>query len=320
MKRLFLFLSLIAVLLTVASCSRGQKSTKWQDTMTTGCIPIACDQTFEPVIDAQIAVFETIYPAAGVFPIYTNEVEAIKLLIDDSVRLAVTARGLTERERVVFTNKQMVVRELKIAIDAIALIVNKENDQSIIGIPTLKKILTGEITEWKQLNPKSKLGKISVMFDNPNSSTVRYAIDSITGGQELYEGLYAQKNNQEVLEMVSQVPGALGIIGVNWISNDNDSTQLSFTEKINVLAVSQYANPDEHSSFLPFQYQIALGKYPMTRNVYILLSDPKSGLSTGFASFVTSDRGQRIILKSGLVPAVGYIRIREVNVHDRYPN
>lgn len=317
MKRLFL--PLIAVLLIAVSCNRGPKSTRWQDTMTTGSIPIVCDQTFEPVIDAQIAVFESIYPAAGILPIYTDEVETIQLLMKDSVRLAVTSRGLTDNEKIGFTNRNMVVRELKIAVDAIALIVNKENSESIIGIPTLRKILIGEITEWKQLNPKSELGKINVIFDNPNSSTVRFAIDSICGGQELSERLYAQKNNQEVLEMVSQVPGALGIIGVNWISNENDSTQLSFNDKINVLAVSRYENPDEYNSFKPFQYEIVLRKYPMTRNIYVLLSDPKGGLSTGFASFVTSDRGQRIILKSGLVPATGNISIREVNILNENP-
>ena len=307
----------------VTSCQqktpKPTKWHKWQDTMTTGLIQIACDQTFEPVIDAQIAVFEAIYDKAGISPIYTDEVEAIQLLIDDSVRLAVTARGFTENERAILTNKKMIIRELKIAVDAIALIVNKENGESFIGIPTLKKILTGEITEWKQINPKSKLGKISVMFDNTNSSTVRYAIDSICRGQPLSERLYAQNNNQEVFEMAAQVPGSIGIIGVNWISNEDDSTQLSFNDKIKVLAVSKYASPDQYNSFLPFQYQVALNKYPMTRDVYILLTDPKSGLSSGFATFVTSDRGQRIVLKSGLVPAIGHIRIREVNVRDENP-
>ena len=316
MRKSVLFL-LFLVLILAVSCNRVPKSTKWQDTMTTGVIPIACDQCFQPIIQAEIDVFETLYPFAGIVPIYTDEVEAIQLLMQDSVRLAVTSRGLTEGERAAFTNRNRVVRELKIAVDAIALIVNKGNEVSIMGMPILKKILTGEITNWNQLDPKSKLGKIDVIFDNPNSSTVRYAIDSICGGQGLSKDLYAQKNNREVIEKVSEVPGALGIIGVNWISNDKDSTNLSFSENIKVLSVGRYANPDKYNSYEPYQAYIALGDYPMTRNVYILLSDPRSGLSSGFTSFVTSDRGQRIILKSGILPATQPINI--VNVHDRYP-
>ena len=316
MKKSVLFL-LIPFLVLAMSCNKAPKSTKWQDTTTTGVIPIACDQCFQPIIQSEINVFEALYPTSGIVPIYTDEVEAIQLLIKDSVRLAVTSRGLTEGEKVAFTNKKMVVRELKIAVDAIALIVNQKNKESIIGMPVLKKILTGEITDWNQLDPKSKLGKINVIFDNPNSSTVRYAIDSICGGQELSKDLYAQKNNREVIEKVSEVPGSLGIIGVNWISNENDSTNLSFSDKIKVLSVGRYANPDKYNSYEPYQAYIALGNYPMTRNVYILLSDPRSGLSSGFASFVTSDRGQRIILKSGILPATQPINI--VNVNDKFP-
>ena len=322
MKGSVLNLSLILVLLlNICSCSRSDKksSAKWQDTVTTGVIPISCDQCFQPIIQAEIDVFESLYPIAGIVPIYTDEVEAIQLLLEDSVSLAVTARPLTEGEKAIITNKKMVVRDFKIAVDAIALIVNKENSESIIGVPNIKKILTGEITEWKQLNPRSKLGKIEVMFDNPNSSTVRYAIDSICRGEELSKNLYAQKSNKEVIEMVAKVPGALGIIGANWINNDNDSTNLSFNEKIKVLSVGRYANPDRYNSFEPYQAHIALGNYPMTRNVYILLSDPKTGLSTGFTSFVTSDRGQRIILKSGILPAASGASIRIVNVNDKYP-
>lgn len=318
MKKIVLFSLLITIILMGSSCSRAPKSTKWQDTTTAGVIPISCDQCFQPIIQSEIDVFESLYPMAGILPIYTDEVEAISLLMQDSVRLAVTSRGLTDGERVSFTNKNMVVREIVIAVDAIALIVNNANNDTIIGMPVLKKILTGEITEWKQLNPQSKLGKIQVMFDNPNSSTVRYAIDSICGGQELSKDLYAQKNNKEVLEMVSKVPNALGIIGVNWISNENDTTNLSFTDKIKVVSVGKYEAGDEYNSYKPYQAYIALNKYPMTRYVYVLLSDPKSGLSSGFASFIASDRGQRIILKSGILPATQPVNI--VNVNDNFPH
>ncbi len=317
MRKLILTVSIL-MLLVCLSCQKENKSSKWQDTTTTGVIPITCDQCFQPIIQSEINVFEALYPMAGIVPIYTDEVEAVKLLLQDSVRLAVTSRGLTDGERATFTNKNMVVRELKIAVDAIALIVNKNNPDSIIGVPTIRKILTGEITEWKQLNPKSTLGKIELIFDNPNSSTVRYAIDSICKGKELSKNLYAQKNNREVIEIVSKQADALGVIGVNWISNEKDTTNLSFSDKIKVMAVSRYEGVDENNSYKPYQAYIALKNYPMTRDVYVLLSDPRSGLSSGFASFLASDRGQRIILKSGILPATQPVNL--VNVKDEFPH
>ena len=48
--------------------------------------------------------------------------------------------------------------------------------------------------------------------------------------------------------------------------------------------------------------------------MYVLLTDPRSGLASGFATFMASDRGQRIILRSGIVPATQNVRI--VNVRE----
>ena len=310
MRRVFFVLACILLATSFSSCEKeAKKSEKWSDTTTTGVVPITCDECYLPIIRAEIDVFESIYTSANILPIYTNEVEAIDLLLQDSVRLAVVSRELSENEKAAFLAKKMQARSRKIAVDAIALIVNKENQDTIIGVPTLKKILTGEITDWNQIYPKSKLGKIDVMFDNPNSSTVRYAIDSICRGEALSDGLYAQKTNLDVVEMVSKYPNSLGIIGVNWVSNENDTINLSFNQKIKVMAVSPYEEANYYNSFQPFQAHILYGDYPLTRNVFIILSDPKSGLSTGFTSFVMSDRGQRIILKSGLLPATQPMRV-----------
>ena len=304
-------------LLFMASCNRPKPDGKWADTTTAGLVPIACDQCYEPIIQEQIDVFEALYIQASIVPIYTDEANAIDLLLSDSVRLAVTSRQLTEQEKAfLLQSRNMIVRELKVAQDAIALIVHPSNPDSMMAMPTLKKILTGEITEWSQVNPKSKLGKIDVLFDHKNSSTVRFAMDSICGHQPLSSKLYAQGSNQKVLDMVAEQPNTLGIIGVNWVSNENDSTHLSFLSKVKVMWVSPYAVADVSNSYKPYQAYIALKQYPLSRSVYFLLTDPKSGLSTGFASFVASDRGQRIILRSGILPEAP-VNIKSVEVKNQ---
>ena len=236
------------------------------------------------------------------------------LLIKDSVRLAVSTRKLTQPEINTLNEKKLFPKEIKIATDGIALITNKQNTDSMLSLPNLTKILTGKITKWKELDPQSKLGDIQVVFDNANSSTVRYAIDSLCGGAPLYEGLSAQGNNPQVIDYVAKTPNALGVIGVSWIGNKGDSTNLSFSDRINVMRLSREDPAMVANSCKPFQAYLALGRYPLTRDVYILLTDPKSGLASGFTTFISSDRGQRIILKSGIVPATQSIRL--VNVRE----
>jgi putative phosphate ABC transporter phosphate-binding component len=198
------------------------------------------------------------------------------------------------------------------ATDGLALIVNKQNTDSLITVDQFKEILTGKVTDWKQLNPASRLGELQLVFDNPNSSTVHYVLDSICGGMPLSKDLKAQKTNPEVISYVAKNPAALGVIGVNWIGNPADSTRLSFNDVIRIMAVSRADSATVGNSFKPYQAYLALNQYPLTRNVYILLNDPKSGLPSGLTSFLTDFRGQRIILKSGLVPATAAVRIVDV--------
>ena len=219
---------------------------------------------------------------------------------------------MTRQEMAFFNDKKFFPVSVKMATDGLALIVNKQNTDSLITVDQFKEILTGKVTDWKQLNPASRLGELQLVFDNPNSSTVHYVLDSICGGMPLSKDLKAQKTNPEVISYVAKTPAALGVIGVNWIGNPADSTRLSFNDAIRIMAVSRADSATVENSFRPYQAYLALNQYPLTRNVYILLNDPKSGLPSGLTSFLTDFRGQRIILKSGLVPATAAVRIVDV--------
>ena len=309
-RKVLIILSLLGVLL-FSSCRNTPKDRR-TDTISSGVIGISADESFRPIIQQQIDVFENNYPKAGIVPFFVSEVEAINLLLSDSVRLAIATRTLTEQEKEYLKSRKFFAREIKIATDGIAVIVNNQNPDSLISVSDLRKIMTGKVTDWKELNPKSALGELKLVFDNPNSSTVRFAIDSICKGEPLSSNLYAQKDNPAVINFVPQTPGAIGIIGAAWIGNQNDTTRLSFTEDVRVMRVSREEIATPANSYKPYQAYLALRSYPLTRDVYILLTDPRTGLATGFTSFVTSDIGQRIILRSGIVPATQSVRIVQV--------
>ena len=306
------YLQIFVIVILLFACNKKQTD-NFNDTPTTGIVKIGFDQCFEPIMEQEIQVFEGIYSSASVLPIYDNEVDLINLLLKDSIRLAITTRKLTKAEMAYLNNKKFYPKEIKFATDAIALIVNKNNSDSIISVKDLGKILTGEIKNWKDIHSGSNLGNIELVFDNPNSSIVRYAIDSICKGKSLSKGLKAQKNNTEVINYVSKTPNSIGIIGANWIGDKSDTSGLSFNKNIIVMAVSREDIATIENSYKPYQAYIALNNYPLCRNIYAILNDPRSGLASGFASFLTSDRGQKIILKTGIVPATQPVRIVNIN-------
>ena len=305
--KLYLYLAAVAAVSLSVSCkSKGSAPT---DTPTSGTTTISVDESFRPIIDAEIAVFESLYPQAGILAIYSDEVNALNLLLRDSVRAAIATRPLTTEERESFESRKLFPKEVKIATDGIAIIVNCTNKDSLFSLQTLREILTGKVTRWKELNPKSTLGKIQVMFDNPQSSTVRFLIDSLCKEETLSEDLRSQLLNIDVVSYVAEHPNALGIIGVSWVSNRLDTTCMGFLPHVCVAGISREAVATPGNSYQPYQAYIATGDYPLRRDVYILLTDPRVGLASGFTSFLSSDRGQRIILKSGIMPATQPVRV-----------
>ena len=311
MKRQFWLIGIV-LLLALSAC-RSKSKEGQTDTYSSGVIAIAADASFEPIIQEEIDVFESLYPLAGIVPRYTTEVEAINLFLKDSVRLAVATRTLTEEEMNSFHSRKFYPREIKLATDALALIVNRANPDSLLSVRDFRRILTGEAKTWKQVNSNSGLKDIQVVFDNKNSSTVRFAMDSVCGGKPLAtENVSALKTNQQVIDFVAKNPAAIGVIGVNWLGNRSDTTNLSFKEEIRVMAVSAGDVATPENSYKPYQAYLYYGNYPLARPIYAILNDPRNGLPWGFTSFMTSDKGQRIILKSGLVPATQPVRIVHV--------
>ena len=145
---------------------------------------------------------------------------------------------------------------------------------------------------------------------------MRYVLDSLCPDRKLSDCLRAEKTNRRVIDYVAQNPEAMGVVGVSWLQNPEDSTNLSFLKQVKVLGVSRHRPAMSFNSFKPWQAYLALKEYPLIREVYVILTDPRQGLASGFTGFLTSDRGQRIILKAGIVPATQPVRI--VNVKEKW--
>lgn len=310
MRSNVLFLALAAVHL-FAACNQNQRPTR-TDTTTSGYAKVVADECYVPMMKEQSNVFEGLNQDAEINVMYTDEVEAFRLLFQDSVRLILAARDLTQHEKEVLREKKLLPRSTKAATDGIALITNNGNPNKLITVESVKKILDGEIRTWDQLYPGSKLGTIQIIFDNPSSSTVRYMQDSVTRGKIKSPNAYAQNTNTAVIDYVSKTPNALGIVGVNWISNHADTTQYGFTDRVRVMAVSPYDEAREDNSYLPYPAYLILKQYPFCRDVYMIITDVPGYLPSGFMNFVCGERGQRIILKLGLVPANSPMRLIQV--------
>ena len=298
-------------LFAAVGCKQNQNGEP-DDTPTSGKISISVDETFKPIIDTEISTFQSIYKNANVNVSYKSEGNAFRDLMEDSARLIIVTRDLNQQEKKHFEDNKLFPRSTKIAYDAVAFVTNNSNSDTQFTNDQVKKIITGEISTWKQLNPKSSNTTIQIIFDNNNSGTLRFLKD-YTGNRNLSKNSSASNSSEAVINYVSKNKNALGVLGVSWVSDRRDSTLMSFVNKVRVAEISPPDSSEGRGEYYkPYQAYIATKYYPLWRTVYIISREARAGLGTGFVSFVASDKGQRIILKSGIVPASQPVRLVEL--------
>ncbi len=310
-RQVLAVVALTAVLAGTFFACKNQGTTEIRETPTSGNIVIRSDESFKPIIDAQVDTFTAIYKYASITPVYESEKDLIVDFLNDSVKVIVSAWTPTEEQKQLLLASLTVVRTTTVAYDALALVLNRENKDSLLTYENVQDIFTGKITDWKQVNPSSKLGAINIIFDNDKSGNIRYFKEKFGLPGQLPANFFAVKSNPEVVEYVSKSPGDIGIVSVNWISDSDDSLSASLSNKIKVAAVSQ-PYLDKNSFYLPVQGSIYDKTYPFIRDVNMVSRETFSGLGSGFISWVAGEKGQRIILKSGLVPATMPIRLIQV--------
>jgi phosphate transport system substrate-binding protein len=280
----YVLLFLLSILLI--ACNQTNKS-KDVETILKGSASIFVDETLTPIIEDQVAVFENKYEAK-IKIISKSESETVNSLFNEKGAIAILSRTLTTQERKIFEQRKINPKITVFATDAIAFIANKSNKNTDVSLKDVIDFMQGKrVASIKGL-----------VFDNLNSSTVRY-MSSLAGISAISQkGIFSFKTNDQVIKHVSENEGLIGVVGVNWLSQPKPAMQ-KFVNNLNILRVKGLTG---NEYFLPTQNNIAEKKYPLARDLYIINCQGYSGLGMGFASFVGGDIGQRIILKSGLLP------------------
>lgn len=304
-KTIFRLIILQFITVIINSCNGPNERTDI-DSPAKGVINISVDESFKPVIDSQIQVFEALYPNAKVNATYKPEAECLKDLIKDSTRLIIVTRGLSETEEKFYKDSLKFVPAWdKVANDAIAVIVNNKSKDSLLTMSKIRGILDGT-TGDKQI----------AVFDGLSAtSTVRFAIDSILKGKPFdNKKVFATKNSLEVINYVADHDNVIGFVGVSWIGNKEDTTQLSFLKKVKIASL-ECTSCEEKPFVKPYQANIMLRRYPLVRGLYYILKENYDGLGGGFTNFLQYEKGQLIFWRAYLGPAKMNLNIRSATMN-----
>ena len=276
------------------------------DTSSSGTIHISVDESFKPIIEEQIQVFQSAYPKAKIIAHYKPEADCWNDLLNDSTRMVIVTKKITNDEASYYADSLGLYPQSDLlASDAVALVVNRNAPDSVFTKEEVAGMLLGT-------------GKLpyKLVFDGVKAtSTVRYAIDSILKGKLFNTSIItAAQNSSGVVEYIAENPGYIGFVGVSWIGNPEDSKQLELLKKVRIAWLPCDSCDEAGTYTKPWQDDILTKRYPYTREIYYVLKENHTGLGKAFVNFMNSDRGQLIFRRGYLVPARRIFIMRETQL------
>jgi len=299
-----LYALMLAGSLFFAACN--EKSSGPTDTPNSGTVTIAVDETYKPVIEQQLHVFDSSNPDAHVKIEYKSEAECFKDYLAGKVRLILVTRELNQEELKYCEAKNIVPASGELARDAVAIILNRDNPDTALGMAQLRGIMSGQYKE-----------QYNVVFDNSGSSTLRFIRDSIMKGTTLGSNVFAANGNDSVVRYVMANPKGLGVVGLSYVSSDDDPNNTGAF--INTVRVAALYNDSIREYQQPYQAYVAMRSYPLSRNLYFIKNEPHQGLGTGFANFLLRDRGQLIFAHAHMFPLRTSVILRPAHLNTDAP-
>jgi phosphate transport system substrate-binding protein len=296
------FILLLIGFLVSTACDHNNNPFVYQkDAHGRGKAEILVEQSFQPLFQTSIETFMSQYPRARVSAQYLTENDIIEAFYANKSKTIVITRDFNDKEKKYLLSKNVSYRSDKIATDAVVIVMHPSMTDTLLSIAQIRNLLRGDKTKLASNTlPKQ------IVFDQNGSANFNFMINMLQIGQ-LGQNVSALKSNQEVINYVKTHPGTMGIIGLNWISDQEDPTSMAFMDGLRIASVY---DTDPQTACKPYAGFIYTKEYPLIRDIWVINKGRRSGLNTGFVLFMKKDdKGQLIIQKSGLVPALTPVRL-----------
>jgi len=300
------FVFLLFIVLLVA-CETHENPFAYQtDTHGRGKTSVLIEDSYRPLFLTSIYTFESQFPKATITPKFLSEGQIIDSFFANKVKTICISRDFTEKEKDFLKSQNVEVKSHLMAYDAVALIVHPSNKDTSVSVGRLKTWLSEDGAKW----PAS--GKpVKMVFDKVNSANFNY-LTNLSGKKTLSNSVYALSSNEQVINYVKTNPNALGFIGVNWISDQEDLNVMNFLDSLRVLYVSKVEGA---VGFQPYAGTIWTQEYPLHREMWLINKGRRAGLNTGFVIFMLGEKGQLLVQKSELVPAKTPVRLIQLTTN-----
>ncbi len=266
---------------------------------TIGSLDIIADESMKDIVQQEEEIFERTYKYAKLNITYLNEYDMFRKFLADSIDAIMTTRALTKEEMDHFEQHKIHPRQYTFAKGALAFVTNKNQQDTAY---TYEEILAMFETPAKD----------KVFIIENAKSGITNVILQLIGKPVLPGHFYALNSKKEVLDYVLKHDNAIGIVDWSDLSDSDNALTKEVLNTIHLLGISRPLDSIQHGFVKPYQYNLQDDLYPFTRELYFVSKTGMTDVGIGFASFISGDIGQKIILKAGLLPKFQSERVIEI--------
>jgi phosphate transport system substrate-binding protein len=214
----------------------------------------------------------------------------IAALLNGDADLANASRPMREREKfLLMQGRSKTAREFPVALDALAVFVNRDNPVQSLTIDQLRRIYVGELTNWREVGGPDLA--ITVYNRDEASGTYAYFQDHVLDGAAYTDQAEVIPETAKIIEAVKDQKGGIGYGGIAYVEEAHGTVH-----GVDV------ASAEDGVPIAPTMENAVHGLYPLARLLYVYSAGTPTALQEDFLDFVRSARGQKIIEEVGYYP------------------
>ncbi len=266
---------------------------------TMGKLSIIADESMKDIVSQEEEIFERNYKYAKLNISYANEYDMVNKFLADSIGAIMTTRALTKDEVDHFNQLRSYPVQSIFAKGAIAFITNKNQTDTTYTYEQMLSMF------------KDSTGRKVFIIENAKSGITNLLLE-LLHQEKLAKHFYALGSKKEILDYLSKHDEAIGIIDWSEVSDSDSGLTKQILSSIHLIGISRPLDSIQHGFVTPYQYNLQDNIYPFTRSLYFISKTGMTDVGTGFASFISGEIGQKIILKAGLLPIYQSERLLEI--------
>jgi phosphate transport system substrate-binding protein len=282
MKHL-LVLFAVATALTLSAC--GKQSTQKDGSKETISLTIKGSDTVLPLSQKAVEEFKKVNPTVIIAVTGGGSGVGITSLIEGTTDIAQLSRKIKFDERNKLMEKNITVKEVIAAYDALAVVVHPSNPVTNLTREQLEDIFTGKIKNWKEVGGEDLV--IIPYSRETSSGTYEFFKESVLKNKNYMTGIMSMPATGAIVQSVSQTRGAIAYIGLAYLNKDVKAIHVSY---------------DEGQTFVAPTVENAKNEsYPIVRPLYFYYDTAIESKVKSFMDFVLSDDGQKIVSDIGFI-------------------